>query len=196
MFKSVENIKKSVSIKPLQPGGSNFKSHKLEQVSTSKLKYKPTVGAVIFCLLFLIIGLVVLGIALKPLLHILNLRNVNWFLIIFGSIFSIVGGAILFTMCKPRVFNKQNNIYYKSYISNNSKHSIRLNSIIAIQIIGETIKSDNGSYGSFELNLVLNDGTRKNVVDHGNVKSIIDDAYIISKFLNIPIWHAESGNTI
>ena len=194
-MKTFEDIKKSVSIKPLQPGGSNFKSHKLKQISLSKLKYIPTIGGVIFCLLFLVIGLVVLGIGLKPLINSVNIKNVNWFLIVFGTVFSIVGGSFLYIMCKPRVFSKQENSFYKSYLVSNSKDKIRLNSIIAIQIIGETINSDNGSYGSFELNLVLNDGTRQNVVDHGNIKSIINDAYVISKFLNVPIWHAESNKT-
>lgn len=65
-----------------------------------------------------------------------------------------------------------------------------LKSIVAIQIIGEHVPTDDGSYKSFELNLVLEDSSRKNVVDHGNLKSIISDAEILSDFLNIPIWHA------
>ena len=43
--------------------------------------------------------------------------------------------------------------------------------------------------------LVLEDGTRRNVVDHGSLKTIIDDAHIVSEFLNVPIWHAESNKT-
>ncbi|WP_092447345.1 hypothetical protein [Winogradskyella sediminis] len=69
-----------------------------------------------------------------------------------------------------------------------------MKSIVAIQIIGEYVQSDDGSYKSFELNLVLDDASRRNVVDHGNLKSIIKDAEMLSAFLNIPIWHAGSNN--
>lgn len=192
-MKTLEDIKHAVSVRPLKPGGSNFKTHTLKQISSSKLKYKPSIGGVLFCLLFLIIGLVALGFAFKPLLNTFSFENVEWFLVIFGSIFSLAGGSILYVMCKPRVFNKQNNIYYKSYFSNNQKNKTHLNSIVAIQIIGEIVSGDKASYNSFELNLVLNDNTRKNVVDHGNLKYIINDAHIVSKFLDVPIWHAATN---
>ena len=93
------------------------------------------------------------------------------------------------------VFPDQNKDYkFKIHDSNKSasKSQIPLNSIIAIQLNGEHVKNDKGSYKSFELNLVLKDGSRKNVVDHGNLKSIISDAEILSDFLDVPIWHAGS----
>ncbi len=39
----------------------------------------------------------------------------------------------------------------------------------------------------------MDDGERFNVVDHGNLKSLIRDAEWLSEFLNLPIWHAESS---
>ena len=100
----------------------------------------------------------------------------------------------------PCVFDKQLGIFYKSYTfklheANRKQRDnyIPLKSIVAIQIIGEHVRSDDGSYKSFELNLVLEDNTRKNVIDHGNLKSIIDDAHMLSEFLDVPIWHANSS---
>lgn len=102
---------------------------------------------------------------------------------------------------KPRIFDKQQGLYYATYQfklhksrRQQTKDYLSLKSIVAIQIIGEYVQSDDGSYKSFELNLVLDDASRRNVVDHGNLKSIIKDAEMLSAFLNIPIWHAGSNN--
>lgn len=117
----------------------------------------------------------------------------------FGLIFSLIGGYMLYHLFKPRVFDKQSGYYYKGYNfkpnERELEHQFKLNTIVAVQIIGETIRDSDGSYGSYELNLVLEDASRRNVVDHGNLKTIIDDAHIISAFLNVPIWHAETSKS-
>lgn len=194
------SIKKNVSITPLKPGGSNFKTHVLIEKTSSQLRYRPSVGGALFGFIFFAIGFGFL---------IFNIGFNKWFIqepslfnffgLAFGLVFAISGGYMLYTLYKPRVFDKQSGYYYKGYNfkpnERKLKHQFRLRTIIAIQIIGESIRSKNGSYGSFELNLVLEDATRRNVIDHGNLKSIIDDAHVISSFLNVPIWHAESNKT-
>ena len=72
------------------------------------------------------------------------------------------------------------------------KHQFPLAKIVALQIIGEHIRDEDGSFNSFELNLVLTDNSRRNVIDHINLKAIIKDAKDLSNFLNVPIWHATS----
>ena len=67
--------------------------------------------------------------------------------------------------------------------------------IVAIQIIGEVITSKDGRYKSFELNIVLDDSKRLNVIDHGNIKGVTADAQTLSTFLNVPIWHAGSNKS-
>jgi hypothetical protein len=193
------SVKNSIDTSPLIPGGSNFKSHTLIKKSSSILAYKPSIGGVLFCFIFLTIGL---GAIITYTLSYLKWITINipdsWIMLIFGGAFSFVGGFIAYLWFKPRVFNKNLGLYYKSYkadLQKTNKHSkdqIQLNKIIAIQIIGEFISDIDSSYNSFELNLALNDGSRRNVVDHGNIKSIIDDAHILSDFLNVPIWHAKS----
>jgi hypothetical protein len=36
--------------------------------------------------------------------------------------------------------------------------------------------------------LVLNDGSRINVIDHGNLKRIREDAAALAEFLGKPLW--------
>ena len=195
-----DSIKKNVSTAPLEPGGSNFKTHALVKKSASKLAYRPSAGSIRFSLIFLIIGLVVLFSGLFNFSSFsINFSQVNWFMVLFGVVFAGVGGFLSYTFFTPRVFDKQLGLYYKTYKVNihknrgDSKKQVLLKSIIALQIIGEQIRGKDRTYGSFELNIVLNNGSRENVIDHGNLKSIIDDAHVISNFLNIPIWHAKSS---
>jgi hypothetical protein len=188
--------------KPLNSGGASFKTHKLVKISSSKLAYRPTFFNVLFCSTFFIIGLSVIAFYVFAYFQLLSIPYPkSWFMLIFGSIFSLVGGYFCYTSFMPRVFDKQLGIYYKTYTFNfhstriDSKSQITLKSIIAIQIIGEHIKSKDGSYKSFELNLVLDDKSRRNVVDHGNIKSIVDDAHVLRDFLNVPIWHEKTHRT-
>ena len=185
-------IKTRVNTFPLNSGGANFKTHKLVKNSLSKVSFKPTVLVILFCLCFFIIGL---GVFSYSLFGTAFPEDSKWLVSLFGVVFTLIGVLLFYFFTKPRVFNKTINLYYKSFTSKNvskSKHSKSLSDIVAIQIIGEVIQSDNSSYNSFELNLVLNDASRINVIDHGNLKSIIEDAQYLSEFLNVPIWHASS----
>jgi len=195
---SNKSIKNNVDISPLKPGGSNFKTHILVEKSFSKITYTPSLGGILFVLLFFSVGI---GFIIYNLFFESGQMNepslFNFIGLAFGFIFASTATYMIFHLFLPRVFDKQLGFYYKSYKfkphERNLKNQFSLNNIIALQIIGETISNDNGSYGSFELNLVLNDNSRRNVVDHGNLKSIIDDAHILSDFLNVPIWHAKSS---
>ncbi|WP_179347878.1 hypothetical protein [Winogradskyella pacifica] len=200
VLSNTNSTESKVSTSPFKPGGASFKTNVLIQASPSKLTYKPSIGAALFSFIFLAVGLGVLFYALFPLFqsHIESV-SISWILVLFGLIFF---GAGAFMFYKPRVFDKQQGLYYTTYAFKGyqskrklSKDYLSLQSIIAIQIIGEHVKSDDGSYKSFELNLVLEDASRRNVVDHGNLKAIINDAEMLSEFLNIPIWHASSMNS-
>ena len=68
--------------------------------------------------------------------------------------------------------------------------SAPLSSIHALQLLSEFVSGSKSSYHSYELNLVLNDGSRINVVDHGNLDRLRSDANTLSRFLDKPIWDA------
>ncbi len=189
----IEDIKERVKKTPIASGGANFRTHVL-RIENSRLSYKPTMQGTVFNLVILIIGLGILLFSFYKF-------SFHFIPFIVGSLFSIVGGHFIYTTYKPRVFDKQQGIFYKSYKPNLSKTNIikdnsviLLQDIIALQIIGEHVSNRNGTYGSFELNLVLNDTSRINIIDHKVLKSIINDAYEISQFLDIPIWNAETSS--
>lgn len=195
--KNVSSSQNLVSTEPLKKGGASFKTNVLVEISSTKLVYKPSVRVALFCFIFLAVGLGVLFFGLYPFEG--DSNEVKWLVVLFGLIFSTVGGLMFYYFYKPRAFDKQLGLYYSTY--NFSLHPtekvkaqdyIYLKNIVALQILGEYVRGSDRPYKSFELNIVLNDNTRRNVIDHGNLKSIIKDAQRISDFLNVPIWHAGS----
>ncbi len=58
--------------------------------------------------------------------------------------------------------------------------SALLSSILALQLLSEFVSGSKSTYYSYELNLILNDGSCINVVDHGNRERLRGDASTLS----------------
>ncbi|MBO3117544.1 hypothetical protein J4050_12355 [Winogradskyella sp. DF17] len=197
---STETLKTNIALTPLKHGGSSFKTHVLIRVSDDIFSYKPSYGTAIFCWVFVSIGLSLLFFGVREIL--VGISEVKFpvlLLVGIGLIFTSVGAYMFYSFYKPIVFDKSKGLYRKGYNTKKraenvfkSAQKIRLIEIIAFQIIGERVKGDKNTFNSFELNMVLKNGKRKNIVDHGNLKSIINDAQSLSEFLDVPIWHAKS----
>jgi hypothetical protein len=79
---------------------------------------------------------------------------------------------------------------------------LRIRDIHALQIVSERVvqqKERKGLLGgyqkpppdmfmSYELNLVLEDGTRVSVLDHGDLDGLRSDAGEVSSFIGVPLW--------
>ena len=70
------------------------------------------------------------------------------------------------------------------------KNACKLEDIYALQLIAEYVRGNKSSYYSYEMNLVLKDGNRLNVVDHGNQTKLREDAQALATFLKVPVWDA------
>ncbi len=183
--------------RPLKRGGSNFKTHKLVEVNYHRLEFKATAFARIFCMIFLLVGLAVF--------FIFGLKTIDWYNLssnfestlplIFGLVFALVGGLLLYHSTKPIVFDKTYGYYWKgrkepaqTYDQGVKKTSAPLSDIHALQIISEHVSSSKSSYYSYELNLILHNGSRLNVIDHGKLSSVQEDAQKLASFLGVPVW--------
>ena len=181
---------------PLKSGGSNFRTHKLVMISTNRVEFRPTVFAYVFCSIFMLVGLGVMGGGF----YMLYEQGFEWevhnvFMIIFGGVFALVGFVLMVFMGSPAVFDTMYGYFWKGRkkadfgIGHTYPDKFtELNQIHALQIIAEHVRSSKSSYYSYELNLVLKDGSRKNVVDHGNIKRLREDALTLSQFLGRPVW--------
>lgn len=184
---------------PLKGGGTNFRTHKLFEDGTNRVGFKPTLGATLFGLIFALVGIAIpAGVAYGNIQDGTDLRQSEMlFMALFGLAFFGVGSYIYYSYSKPIVFDKLTGLYWKGWkkpdrsaAPNSMENAVRLNHIYALQILEEYIQGDKNSYYSYELNLVLGNGDRLNVIDHGNRTKLRNDAEVLSKFLGKPIWDA------
>ncbi len=66
--------------------------------------------------------------------------------------------------------------------------STYFDTVHAIQILSERVQKHRHIYLSYEMNLVLKDGSRINVLDHNNKTQVLSDANLLPGLLNTPIW--------
>ncbi|MCG2586983.1 hypothetical protein [Rhodohalobacter sulfatireducens] len=184
---------------PLKRGGTNFQTHKLVEVNYMRIEFRSTMGAKLFSLIFFTIGVGMPIFFGREMLHeVADIYQSDFiFIILFGLIFATVGGWLFYSFSKPVIFDKTLGFYWKGwkkpkrYMAKMEEEiSSRIGNIYALQIIPELVRSDNKSYVSYELNLVLRDGSRMNVVDHGSPVKIRDDAKKLAEFLDVPVWDA------
>lgn len=163
------------------------------------MEFKSSPGSFLFSAIFMIAGayLTYTGIAglTVPLSQIFDSNE--WLPILAGGVFFLIGSIFFRTSIRPIVFDKTKGLYWKGYKapqidssgSNSKGEATRLSQIHALQIISESVSSSSSkSYRSFELNLVLKNGSRLNVVDHGKDDKVRDDAGKLAAFLGVPVW--------
>ncbi len=79
------------------------------------------------------------------------------------------------------VFDKQTGKSWKG-----KSDQINLEHVKLVQLIREYVSTDSLFY-SYEINLVLHNEDRINIVDHGNQKAAIKDAIRLAMFLDVPL---------
>jgi len=192
--------KSNIPTDPISKGGANFETHVLYVTKDRRIKFKPTLGLGFFALLVFTSFCVIFGFGISGYL---KERDMFFFIENFtGTLVGIgffgISIYLIYKFLEPIVFDKNLNLYHKGFNKNpnvSDGDCVKLSDIIAIQLLGETVHDDDGSFNSFELNLVLKNERRLNVTDHSNLKGLIEDAQILSDYLNVPIWHAESNKT-
>jgi len=182
---------------PVKPGGASFCTRRLVERGADRVEFRVTAGALAFYLVFLLLGIgVVAGVGVGAIVR----RAFEWPLLvplIVGTVFAAVGGGMLRVGTAPVVFDRRRGYFWKGRLAPDEvfdksrvKNAARLEDIHALQIISEYCRGDKSSYYSYELNLVLGDGGRLNVVDHGNLRKLREDAQRLARFLGKPLWDA------
>jgi len=173
---------------PLVGGGANFRTRNLVRVNDARMEFPASMAMRLFAGVFLVVGIGV-GVA--------GIVAAEWFLLAFGAVFGAVGGGMLWFATAPVVFDKRQGAFWRgrtapaeTYHRAALKHYTPLAEIHALQIVKERVSGDKSSYDSFELNLVLTDGRRINVTDHGDYDTLRQNADTLSGFLERPLWDA------
>lgn len=181
---------------PLKAGGANFCTRKLVRVSSLRYEFRASLGAIFFYLLFSGIGLLVFSISLFQVIESGEIFTTETLIPgAVGLVFALIGGLMFYFGTKPVVFDKQHNCFWQGRIpadelmyATANELLMPFNEIHAIQLIKEYISGNKSSYHSYEMNLISQDGVRTNVVDHGNLDQLQEDAKTLSEFLEVPIW--------
>lgn len=192
-------LAKRVSWRPLKVGGSNFTTHKLVYDSLDRLSFRATFGAKFFYGIFLVVGIVML-VALLPLVGSTAAGQSPSPMILLGVIgllFVTIGAAMMKAGTQPIVFDKARGFFWKGRIAPDEvfdrsriKEHAELSRVHALQLISEYCHGNKHAYTSYELNIVLEDGERINVVDHGSFRKLAEEAQKLADFLEKPLWNA------
>jgi hypothetical protein len=173
---------------PCNPGGASFRTRALTRYGPHRVGFRPTVGAVLFCAIFAVLGATLLMGALNA-TRSANTRAPVGLLSGVGLAFACGGLTALYLTTRPIVFDRELGRFWKAWRTPRPgvDVGVELASIHAVQVISEYC-SGKASFYSYELNLVLTDGARLNVVDHGDLASIRADGEELASFLGVPLW--------
>ncbi len=186
----------SVAWSPMKPGGASFRTHKLLPVGKRRMHFRPTIGALLFYGSFLTFGMLLICGSIVKYVGGEDMPFVVT-LLLCGSLFGGIGGVLSWSVTQPVVFDRRSGYFWKgrkfstAKVSDRSKLKccVKLKNIHALQIISEYCGGGGGdSFDSYELNLVLKDGRRENVVDHGNLYDLRKDTAQLAAFLGVPVW--------
>lgn len=185
----------------LKGGGSNFRTHELVRKGQARMEFRPTITAYFFYSIFILVGAGLL--AVFPLQALFcpgagsEDKTAVFFCMLMGTVFLSLGLFMAYTSTSPIVFDQMKMLFWKGRTKDGEmirKESFpvacELSRIHALQLISEHCRGNKSSYYSYELNLVLDDASRLNVVDHGSLKAIKQDAATLAGFLNVPVWDA------
>lgn len=186
-------VNAAVPITPLQSTGASFVTHRLRPVNRFKLSFAPTMLSYLFAGTFLFLGTVATIAFIVG--GIKTAQPAAFLTIPVGLVFIWVGKWLLKCLTLKRSVDLQNNtieIPVKSFSLNYATTVIDFSEIAALQIIPKNIFDSDGSYQSYELNIVLRSGERRNVVDHAGGDQLVKEAQKLASFIGCPVLESNS----
>ncbi len=178
--------------KPLVPGGANYRTAELVTVSPQRVEYRPTFNEKLFSILCLVVGVgCVVGGAFMQ-IQSDDLSIPGLFLIPLGIFLLVACIVQLRSASASCVFDLDAGLFCRGKVAakDQGDRCISLQRVYAIQLLREKIRYPQSKYSTYELNLVLDDASRRNVVDHGDIKRLRKEADLLSKLLGVPLWDA------
>ena len=175
---------------PLVLGGTNFTTHRLAKslgTSRDRIRVETTSWCYMFCSLFLMATVFMFfstlgGDATWTVNGVDGPPPAFWPLLALSP--AAAGCGMLWWIKR-----KEGIFEYHTYTFTRGNQTFELDQVHAIQLIDERVHTSKGGYfRSYELNLIFNNCSRINIVDHGSLGAIRQDSRILSEFLRVPIW--------
>ena len=162
----------------------NFKIKRLSQEGEARIGFKTPASSKAIYRNCALIGLAALAVMLFT-------KNGSIVIRILALVAAIVGCWGMYMQSQPISFDKASGVFKRG-----RKQNVKFDDIYALQLITRVVqvktppKGQMEKINTYELNLVLNDGSRVNVIAHGGSKEIREDGDTISNFINKPLWDA------
>ncbi|HEY5576364.1 MAG TPA: hypothetical protein VIK34_06570 [Clostridiaceae bacterium] len=162
----------------------NFKIKRLSQEGEARIGFKTPASSKAIYRNCALIGLAALAVMLFT-------KNGSIVIRILALVAAIVGCWGMYMQSQPISFDKASGVF-----KGGRKQNVKFDDIYALQLITRVVqvktppKGQMEKINTYELNLVLNDGSRVNVIAHGGSKEIREDGDTISNFINKPLWDA------
>jgi len=201
---SQDKVINLTSWKALKSGGKKFKSHNLIKVNDHQIIFKISKRTIALYTFMFLLGLLTVIIFLFGNVLGMDGSGNPLYGIAIGFVFMLVGSFLLITQSAQINLDNKLPAFWMGKLDANAiinKNSLEayasLKELHALQVIKEFLPDNSSNEGwrrkgltSYEINLVMNDGSRINILDHGNKKEIDRQAQEIATFFNVPLWHA------
>ena len=194
-----DRVVKLTSWKPLSSSGQDFKSHRMVQVDDDHVEFRISLQSMMLSLSIFTMGVVVMVMSIFSKQMGMSGSGNPILMFLIGLLFAGLG-LYLFTKAREKIcISRAYPAIYKGDIDPSNAINPQtidyfhpLERLHAIQLLQKYVESDSDGkssfYFSYELNLVLSDGRRIKVLDHGNIKAIIKQSNDLALFLNVPLW--------
>lgn len=167
--------------KSLIQDGPKFLSHTV-MISGQAAYLRPTLGSMMFCVIYIVVGCFLLTLA-SYILVAANKLDLAIFIGGFGVAILTFGVTLIQPFLKRASFDKTTGQFH-----NGSDRNVKLAQILSLQINNKIVKRKQAlNYHCYELNLLTKNGRRINVLNHNCLNQILIDAQLLEKFLKVPV---------
>ncbi len=106
---------------------------------------------------------------------------------------SAFGGAVL-RQTTLKKFDRRSRVFLWETVSRLRKrrHSIGFDTIHALQLFPAYYGSGESNFTSYQLSLVLKDGSRVPLVNHHAIRKLREETHAIAEMLGVPVWSVDA----
>ncbi len=176
------------SFHPLRRSVTSDRTHALYEERDGRLRFRPTLPAI--ALRVLSIGIGSVFVAAGAHVGLTQLAFGAFLMVTLGLVGVCAGALMLGRLLRPIVLDRELGLFWKQWRTPRigERGAVALAEVHAVQVLAKYSSGRHGRSYGYELNLVLHDGSRVNVVDEGDAECVRDDAESLSIFLDVPVW--------
>ena len=178
---------------------ANFETRKIQHVGDDTLRIKPTIGSMAFSLLFVVVGMGLIGLWFANTFTSFNCPG-SIPLSLIGLVFCAAGLGLYYSGNEQLVINRETGVAYlqswRPSVPLNtaalSKH-IEAKDIFTIQYVSRVVKRRSNksrrlnSYTEYQINLCTSDGERHNVIQTLKLEKAEELGHQLARVFGVPL---------